>query len=134
MFAGVQKLNSKNAEEIVTLKAQIEDLDRDKKRLEERNTAVQRDLDRKTRQIAEAQGEVGRMEVKEVRALYADMENSLKCSQNPHLWKDTVIAKCGHLFARQSLEENLAKRNRKCPICGVKYDRADMMSVQLYSP
>jgi chromosome segregation ATPase len=68
----------------------------------------------------------------------SDMEQQLTtvlqgmhCSLNQHLWKDCLIAKCGHAFARESIEAQLAKRNRNCPKCGLKFDRADLINFNI---
>jgi len=40
-----------------------------------------------------------------------------------------VIAKCWHCFSRSAINTNLANRNRKCPACGLMYDKADVHDI-----
>lgn len=133
-FANIQKANAEKAGQLSKLKDQIADLEYAAKRRSEELKSVQKDLKLKTRQISEAAGDVGRLEVKEVRELYAEMEDSLRCPVNPNRWKNCIIGKCYHMFNNESLLENLAKRNRKCPTCNLKYDKPDIVKVPLYDP
>jgi len=133
-FVGMQQLNSKKTQEITDLKSKSEDLQHRIKRMEEQNSAVQRDLDRKNRQIQQAQGDLGKMKVIELKELYGVMETCFKCPVDPTRVKDCIISKCGHMFSNASLKEQLEKRNRKCPTCNLKYDKAEIMTIVLYRP
>ena len=73
------------------LKDKIADLEYAAKRSSEDLKSVRKDLKLKTRQISEAGGDVGRLEVKEVRELYAEMGDSLRCPVNPNRWKNCII-------------------------------------------
>jgi|TARA_B100000780_G_scaffold262856_1_gene216349 E3 ubiquitin-protein ligase BRE1 len=132
-FAGIQQLNSAKTKEITDLKSNVEDFKHKIKRLTETNVTIQRDLDRKNRQIQQAQGDIGKMKVTELKELYGEMETCLKCPVVPTRWKNCIITKCGHMFADESLKEQLEKRNRKCPTCNLKYDKQEIMSISLYS-
>ena len=48
------------------------------------------------------------------------------CSQND---KSVVIAKCWHLFCFDCIDANINARHRKCPACGIKFDRPDVHTV-----
>ena len=132
MLGGIQRLNSEKTKEITDLKSNSEDLKHRIKRLEEQNATTQADLDRKNRQIQQAQGDIGKLKVTELKELYGEMESCLKCPVDPKRWKDSIIIKCGHMFSYESLKEQLEKRNRKCPTCNLKYDKADIMPIVLY--
>ena len=133
-FANMQRANSEKAHQLIELRNRVADLENSAKRLEEELSSTQKDLRLKTRQIADAAGDVGKLEVKEVRAMYQEMEDSLRCPVNPSRWKNCLISKCFHLFNDESLYENLAKRNRKCPTCNLKYDKDNIVKVPLYDP
>jgi len=40
-----------------------------------------------------------------------------------------VVAKCWHVFSKAGIDVNLANRNRKCPACGLTYDKADVHDI-----
>jgi hypothetical protein len=63
--------------------------------------------------------------------MFARISAAMHCSLNQDLWKDCLIKTCGHAFARASLEAQLAKRNRNCPKCGLKYDKLDLVAFNL---
>ena len=133
-FTSMQQANAEKAQQLTQLRDQVSDLEHASKRREEELHSAQKDLRLKTRQIADAAGDVGRLEVKEVRAMYQEMEDSLRCPVNPRRWKNCIIGKCFHMFNSESLYENLAKRNRKCPTCNLKYDKDNIVKVPLYDP
>jgi len=43
--------------------------------------------------------------------------------------KKVIITRCRHMFCRQCVELNLESRNRKCPSCGLRFDRKDVEDV-----
>lgn len=59
-------------------------------------------------------------------------ESALRCPILQMYWKDCILIKCGHMFCRKAVTDNLAKRNRKCPTCKAPYDTKDIMTVSLY--
>jgi E3 ubiquitin-protein ligase BRE1 len=133
-FANMQQANAEKARQLTQLRNQVSDLEHTARRREEELNSAQKDLRLKTRQITDAAGDVGRLEVKEVRQMYQEMEDSLRCPVNPSRWKNCIISKCFHMFNAESLYENLAKRNRKCPTCNSKYDKDNIVKVPLYDP
>jgi hypothetical protein len=60
------------------------------------------------------------------------MENALRCPLRSEYWKDAIITKCSHMFSRKALEDNLAKRNRKCPSCKQLFSKDDIREIYLY--
>lgn len=61
-----------------------------------------------------------------------EMDNALRCPLRSEYWKDAIIIKCSHMFSRRALEENLAKRNRKCPTCKHLFNKEDIRDIFLY--
>jgi len=55
----------------------------------------------------------------------------LICSICGERKNDCVIAKCGHVFARECVQRNLDNRNRKCPKCGLMFGLADVHDIYL---
>ena len=43
--------------------------------------------------------------------------------------KKVIIMRCRHMFCRQCVELNLGSRNRKCPSCGIRFDKKDVEDV-----
>jgi len=43
--------------------------------------------------------------------------------------KKVIINRCRHMFCRHCVELNLGSRNRKCPSCGIRFDRKDVEDV-----
>ena len=132
-LAAIQKENAQNSRKVGDLRNQISDLEHAAKRREEELSSVQKELRLRNRQIADAAGDVGRLEVKEVRAMPGDGRLSSLSGESSR-WKNCIISKCFHMFNDESLYKNLAKRNRKCPTCNLKYDKDNIVKVPLYDP
>lgn len=43
--------------------------------------------------------------------------------------KKVIITRCRHMFCRHCVALNLENRNRKCPSCGIKFDKKDVEDV-----
>ena len=43
--------------------------------------------------------------------------------------KKVIINRCRHMFCRHCVETNLENRNRKCPSCGIRFDKKDVEDV-----
>ena len=43
------------------------------------------------------------MKITELKELYGEMEQCLKCPVDPKRFKDCIIMKCGHMFSNESL-------------------------------
>lgn len=43
--------------------------------------------------------------------------------------KKVIIARCRHMFCRSCVAANLEGRNRKCPSCGIRFDKKDVEDV-----
>ncbi|KAJ1607948.1 hypothetical protein OJ253_2130 [Cryptosporidium canis] len=56
----------------------------------------------------------------------------MKCSVCRDKVKDTVINRCGHLFCKECIDNNLSSRNRKCPLCHITFDKNDIGRIFLH--
>lgn len=43
--------------------------------------------------------------------------------------KKVINTRCRHMFCRQCVDKSLENRNRKCPSCGIKFDKKDIEDV-----
>ena len=57
------------------------------------------------------------------------LKRRMKCSVCSVNDKSVVIGKCWHLFCYDCVDANINSRHRKCPACGVKFDRPDVHTV-----
>lgn len=55
----------------------------------------------------------------------------LTCSVCSDRDKSVIITKCFHLFCAECIEQNLKVRHRKCPGCGLGFDRKDVQPIYL---
>mmetsp|Transcript_3480 Transcript_3480/g.6539 ORF Transcript_3480/g.6539 Transcript_3480/m.6539 type:complete len:119 (+) Transcript_3480:1934-2290(+) len=53
----------------------------------------------------------------------------LNCSIETDLQKEVMLQRCGHLFSQKAINDLIATRNRKCPICGEKFGYDDVKTV-----
>lgn len=101
---------------------------------------VRHELRRKKEELIKAQvrltkleneeREISRMNGEDVRdELIAEMRSRLNCSVITTQPKEVVLLRCGHLFSRQCVEELVAGRNRKCPICGERFGQDDVRPI-----
>jgi E3 ubiquitin-protein ligase BRE1 len=62
----------------------------------------------------------------------AEYRRKIKCSICNDRDKDVTITKCYHCFCRTCVDGNLINaRNRKCPLCGLKFSESDIKPVHL---
>lgn len=64
-------------------------------------------------------------------AQVSDLRRKVTCSLCNDREKDTVIARCFHVFCRTCVEKNLQNRNRKCPSCKKGFDQNDVQHLWL---
>ena len=46
--------------------------------------------------------------------------------------RDTALKTCGHVFCRKVIDGLVESRSRKCPLCGVKFDKNDILKIWLW--
>jgi len=60
-----------------------------------------------------------------------DLRRKLNCSIVTTQPVEVVLTRCGHLFSRQCVNNLIAGRNRKCPICGERFGQDDAKPIYL---
>ncbi|KAH8740188.1 hypothetical protein FG386_001849 [Cryptosporidium ryanae] len=70
-------------------------------------------------------------EITKLKSENQQMLTLMKCSVCKDKLKDTVINRCGHLFCKECICNNLSSRNRKCPLCHATFDKNDIIKVFL---
>ena len=50
----------------------------------------------------------------------------IRCSVCCSRVKNVILTKCLHSFCRECLEDYLASRKRKCPLCKIRFSSEDM--------
>ena len=46
--------------------------------------------------------------------------------------KNVILGRCYHMFCRSCIDQNMAKRNRKCPECAVHFGQDDLHKIWLF--
>jgi E3 ubiquitin-protein ligase BRE1 len=59
------------------------------------------------------------------------LKKMLRCAVCSDRTKDVVMKRCFHSFCRQCIEERLAARLRKCPLCNNQFGKDDVMPLYL---
>lgn len=54
-----------------------------------------------------------------------------KCSSCRNNWKNTALKSCGHVFCKECVDERIASRSRKCPVCSRSFSSGEVMAVHL---
>lgn len=58
-----------------------------------------------------------------------ELKNRLACPVCNTRDKKVIITRCRHMFCRNCVAANLEGRNRKCPSCGIRFDKKDVEDV-----
>jgi E3 ubiquitin-protein ligase BRE1 len=53
------------------------------------------------------------------------------CSCSREQEKSVVLKTCPHAFCKKCIEEMNNSRNRKCPLCGIKFGKSDVHDIIL---
>ena len=62
----------------------------------------------------------------------AEFRTMVKCSLCNDNFKDVMLTKCSHCFCRTCVNDNLlTARNRKCPLCGIRFAESDVKPFHL---
>lgn len=60
-----------------------------------------------------------------------ELMKKLHCSVCPNQPKEVALTRCGHMLSRQCVDQLVAQRSRKCPLCGLAFSSSDVLSVFL---
>ena len=63
-------------------------------------------------------------------AVYDDLHSIVFCHCKKNM-KDTVLKTCGHVMCSSCVDERVASRSRKCPLCSKSFGNNDYMRVTL---
>jgi E3 ubiquitin-protein ligase BRE1 len=58
-----------------------------------------------------------------------ELKNRLTCPVCNTRDKKVIITRCRHMFCRNCVDASLQGRNRKCPSCGLRFDKKDVEDV-----
>lgn len=73
-------------------------------------------------------------EKSEVGVLKMEMEEykrKLMCNCSRDQERSVVLKTCPHAFCKKCIEDMNNSRNRKCPLCGIKYGKSDVHDIIL---
>ena len=65
----------------------------------------------------------------ELTILVNDLKSRLACPVCNTREKKVINTRCRHMFCRQCVDKSLENRNRKCPSCGIRFDKKDIEDV-----
>lgn len=60
-----------------------------------------------------------------------ELMKKLHCSIVTNQPKEVALTRCGHMMSRQCVTELMARRSRKCPLCGTGFSESEILSVYL---
>lgn len=110
----------------------------ERKQLEEALVIAKKDAAEAVKKAAVAQanarGESGdkfdtEFTKEELTILVNDLKSRLACPVCNTREKKVINTRCRHMFCRQCVDKSLENRNRKCPSCGIRFDKKDIEDV-----
>lgn len=60
-----------------------------------------------------------------------ELMKKLHCSVCPNQPKEIALVRCGHMLSRKCVDQLIAQRSRKCPLCGTSFAQQDVLNVYL---
>ena len=107
---------------------QAAEADGARQRADERAAALEREVGRLRRRLAEAPGTPGRRR-EETPLEY--LNALLRCSACKERYRERVITRCMHTFCEPCVHARIQTRQRKCPHCGVPFAVSDVHTLYL---
>jgi len=107
-------------------------------KMEEDLVIVKKDLIDAAQKAAAAQSQTGNnsgskfetnFTAEELTIQVNQLKSRLACPVCNTRDKKVIITRCRHMFCRNCVAANLEGRNRKCPSCGIKFDKKDVEDV-----
>lgn len=117
----LQKLLTDEEQKSLNLRHQLEELQRQIRRKNEDLAISQRKLAKFNAGITDMDSET---ELQYLKKRY-------RCTVCDERERSVIITRCYHLFCRECIETNIAKRNRKCPQCNKNFDKEDVHTFYL---
>jgi E3 ubiquitin-protein ligase BRE1 len=104
--------------------------------LQEKDKQVEKiieDKEKKNLEINRLNGKLKLIEAKtEHEELVIEMEEykrKIMCRCGSEREREVVLMTCPHIFCKKCIEDSVGNRNRKCPICGVKFTKTDVHEI-----
>lgn len=63
--------------------------------------------------------------------IISELMKKLHCSVNPDQAKEVALVRCGHMLSRMCVDQLVAQRSRKCPLCGIPFGASDVLNIFL---
>lgn len=60
-----------------------------------------------------------------------EYKRKLMCNCSRDQERSVVLKTCPHAFCKKCIEDMNNSRNRKCPLCGVKFGKSDLHDIIL---
>lgn len=129
-MSGIQK----RCDELVACSVENE---KERKKLEEALVVAKKDAIDAAQKAAAAQAQArgpgnkfkSAFTAEELTIQVKELKNRLACPVCNTRDKKVIITRCKHMFCRQCVNANLEGRNRKCPSCGIRFDKKDVEDV-----
>lgn len=109
----------------------------EKRKLEEALVVAKKDAIEAAKKAATAQAEArgpgskfnSEFTSEELTIQVNQLKSRLACPVCNTRDKKVIITRCRHMFCRHCVAANLDSRNRKCPSCGIRFDKKDVEDV-----
>ena len=96
---------------------------------EERMMALDRDVGRLRRRLAESSTSSRRRESSDADTHLEYLNSLLRCSSCKERYRDRIITRCFHTFCEACINARLQTRQRKCPHCGLAFASSDVQAL-----
>lgn len=63
--------------------------------------------------------------------IISELLKKLHCSVNTDQAKEVALVRCGHMLSRMCVDQLVAQRSRKCPLCGIPFGASDVLNIFL---
>ena len=123
----------KRCEELATQATKIEE---EKQKMMEALAVAKREASEATtlsQKLANSKGGgmVAGFTAEQLSTQVSHLKNRLTCPVCNVRDKKCILLRCRHMFCKQCIDENVKNRSRKCPACGVPFDKKDIADVWL---
>lgn len=143
LHSKISNLDKKLVEKSETendLRSQISKYQFELQQLEKKLLSCQQDLASESKKIAHYKSQIsaykeGKETSPKLEASDLEIQEALlsmtKCSLCKKNFKNVSLKTCGHCFCKDCIDDRLAARMRKCPICNSQFSRYDLLTIHL---